>query len=716
MKQSLKAEVNKFTKGIITEASVLAFPADASLDEENFVLTPTGIRKRRLGMQYEGVYSNNFTSGSLRDRFLWKSPNKGSSKTFVVIAYHNSLLFYDNSYPVLTDGFIQELDTSSLGTSFGSSWRGSSDTKLSSVDGRLIVVRGSGNIGVVEYDGTTFSLTTGRLLVRDQWGVEEATDSDPSIRPSTLTAAHCYNLQNQTWGIPRRGAGTTTEDPVTIFHTEYTSEYPSNSDVVWSALQYAPVDVATQPYERVYPKLFKESFNGGIAAAKGYFIIDLLDRGTSREASYLANVAKYPTFTSFASISVVDDISTGGPSLIASMSGRVFYSGFFGDTTSGDKRSPTLNNCVVFSQVIKSRDDAFKCYQEGDPTSRENADIVDTDGGFIKIAETNVIRAIATYRDSLVVFGDQGIWRISGGGEYGFTASNYKADKISDKVIASPDALVSLGGDIMFWGMDGIYMITKNQLAETVVNNISISTIQSLYSSLSEATLYGAVGNYCPYDKIVRWLYTVGDSAYELCFNVAFSAFTKNRIYGVSAGKQPASLFTRNELSAPTYIFVEDNYSEGVLIGKRFRFAKTSSTDFLDFTTDAFAFLQTGHQTASDSSVDKQIPYLVMHFTRTEEGVDVEGVPLKQSSCMTRCKWAWADSSVSNKWSRVFQAYKERKPLFSDEDYESGFQIITSKSKLRGRGKAFSLYFETEPGKDCQPVGWSLTVNGNANT
>lgn len=50
-RQRAKVEVNRFTAGLITEASPLTFPDNASLDEVNFVLNRDGSRNRRLGMR-----------------------------------------------------------------------------------------------------------------------------------------------------------------------------------------------------------------------------------------------------------------------------------------------------------------------------------------------------------------------------------------------------------------------------------------------------------------------------------------------------------------------------------------------------------------------------------------------------------------------------------------------------------------------------------------
>jgi hypothetical protein len=81
---------------------------------------------------------------------------------------------------------------------------------------------------------------------------------------------------------------------------------------------------------------------------------------------------------------------------------------------------------------------------------------------------------------------------------------------------------------------------------------------------------------------------------------------------------------------------------------------------------------------------------------------------------MIRSQWNWATSIISNKWSPSFQAYRYNKALFIDEDYENGFEVVTTKSKLRGRGRAVSIYFATEPYKDCRILGWNMSLTGNS--
>lgn len=97
----------------------------------------------------------------------------------------------------------------------------------------------------------------------------------------------------------------------------------------------------------------------------------------------------------------------------------------------------------------------------------------------------------------------------------------------------------------------------------------------------------------------------------------------------------------------------------------------------------------------------------------------------KRSSCKVRSQWNWTNSVAAGKWSPFFQAYRLRMgPVVmsrsngneTDEVVElyTQYDVVTSKNKLRGRGRALSVHIETEPGKDCHILGWNLSLTGNS--
>ena len=107
-----------------------------------------------------------------------------------------------------------------------------------------------------------------------------------------------------------------------------------------------------------------------------------------------------------------------------------------------------------------------------------------------------------------------------------------------------------------------------------------------------------------------------------------------------------------------------------------------------------------------------------MHFNRSESGfveVDGELEAVNPSSCSITSRWDFANSSASGKWGRPFEAYRLPRnfiPQDVDDEFDYGYEVISSKTKLRGRGKSVSLKFETAPAKDCQIIGWGMPING----
>ena len=87
------------------------------------------------------------------------------------------------------------------------------------------------------------------------------------------------------------------------------------------------------------------------------------------------------------------------------------------------------------------------------------------------------------------------------------------------------------------------------------------------------------------------------------------------------------------------------------------------------------------------------------------------------SSCLVQSQWDFADSIASTKFGTAFQVYRPQRLTLTAGVYATEAvvdrKVITSKSKLRGRGKALSLLMSTEEGKDCHLYGWGLKVNLN---
>jgi hypothetical protein len=731
-KNGTRAEVNTFVKGLISEASPLNFPANASYDEVNFELHRDGSRSRRLGMDKEvgGALEACYTTPAEAltgqfNTFVWKSVGGNPLKEYLVVQIDDDLFFYDNKQPILsTSGWVH---SHTVSESYGRNY------SLVVVDGKLVIVSGAPIVEVLTYDAAsnTLTLDDDSLAVRDFWGVEDVgatAEIDPSFRPTgPITFAHAYNLLNQSWGIPRKDKTGTLVNPITQYATDLTV-LPSNSEEVWAGLQYQPVVGAADPYERLYTNLYEERIGSDRTVSKGYFIINPLLRGTSRYDAYQQNLLKYPLM-SYTLTSLPLDLTTFGATVATEFAGRVFYAGFNGVNSNGDKRTPVLSNYVMFSQLVKQQTDIYKCYQEGDPTSRDGNEIVDTDGGTIRIAGAQTIVALANMGSHLLVFAANGVWSVSGGSDYGFTATNYKVEKLSSYGCISSTSVVEAGGTIAFWSEDGIFSVGKNQYGSLTVSSLTEATIQTRYDSWTLAAKGSSKGFFNSVDKKISWIVKEGTRfsstivTKELTLDLSLGAFSENIISNSGSAVELFSGFITYSATSPVvkYLFIDKSVTNVITFG----FSEYKDASFRDWKfkdtvgVDAKAYLLTGAITAGDSAVAKQTPYLTMHFTNTERTTDAEGVPVEQSSCFIRTQWDWAVTADPNKWSSLKQAYRKRQVEFTipnDLSAYSGLLTTVSKSKLRGKGKAFSLYMETEPYKDCKILGWVVTLNGNANT
>lgn len=764
MPKQVKAEYNNFVKGLISEASPLNFPDNASLDEQNFELHRDGSRSRRLGMSIEpsGIeVTTLYAPYQILDQtpvtFQWTNAGGDQSLVILVVQLFNRLNFHSLSETPVSTNLLGSVILDLLLT----------NTKYSfdSIDGKLVVGSGSDNIAIITYDDGVFSFEYQRLLTRDLWGVEETTtpayENDDSYRGvPAIPDQHAYNLQNQSWGIPRRNSAGALVDPVSQYSTDL-GVAPSNSEKVWPGLQFQPVAVGQVPFERMYTNMYTDVLGADVVASKGYFVIDLMRRGNSRVQAFADNKIKYSQLAK-SSVTLLDDYTPGGPSVVCQFAGRVFYAGFSGEVIFGDKRSPNLSNYVFFSQLVKNQKDFNKCYQEGSPTSRENSDVVDTDGGFVRLSGVDVIIGMVNLFSHLIVIANNGVWAITGGSDFGFTPTNLKVDKLSSFGGISRNSIIEHFGRAFYWGPDGIYVIAKNQYGEFSVNNITETTIQTTYQSIDNISKQNACGIFDSVNKKIRWVYKSGvmfsntSETKELIFDTVLNSFSINKIFStLNLDREVVSIiapipFEANGSTLDVFVNTSDVDSGGfdvvindinntsgnkqpkylVLISSPgglslgYSFSYYYDSTFRDWSlggpsdgVDAKAYLLTGDQTGGDSSVSKQVPYVTMHFTRTESGISSDDFsPLKQSGCLMRFRWDWSNSINSNKWSSPQQVYRYARPYLPvdiSDPYDNGFKLITTKNKIRGRGKAFSMYLETEPLKDCKVVGWNISGFAN---
>lgn len=719
---------NVFVKGLITEASALTYPENATIAEDNCLLSRKGNRSRRLGINRE--YGGSLTSVAMFqtgfdnlaiNEFRWESVANVAGLDYLVVQIGLRLYFFDLQVdqPVSSGDTGLNLDLTAYVRS-GATAPESEIVQMASGKGLLFVVGPHLEPVMVEYNRDTNVLTASRVYIqiRDFKGLDDGLANDQE--PTTLSNPHLYNLLNQGWYDPANtGAGASvtyynffgeqstyiapTYSVITAYHT-HSGRYPPNSKQWWTA------KTSSGNFD---PQLLEKLYTGSARAPRGHFIVDAfnIDRGAVSGVSGLDVESTYER-----------------PVTVSFFGGRVWYA---------------TNSTVYFSQVLDDKRRAGMCYQEADPTAEDISDLIGTDGGVIPIPEMAKAVRLVPAGAGILVFATNGIWSITGTSS-GFTATDISVSKVSPIGTDSPQSIVEAEGQFYWWSKIGVMGMNQNVGIYGPIEgsyqrtNISESTIQTLYNSILPNSKRYAKGVFDSSTNTIQWLYSSSSGArhrYDKILNLdlTLQAFYPFTISSSVAQNTPwvvgvfATSFINDlqlaydglpELTFVKYMTVTPNAPE-----YRIAFASFNDTTFQDWGTQAYtSYIETGYELLQDAMRDKQATWVYTYFRRTEELFVLSGSEYTmnhQSSCHFQAKWDWSDSPVSNRWSNKEQAYKYQTVPVVDENnltVDNGYAVIVSKHKVRGSGKSIQFRFEcSEPNRDFDLLGWSTNYTGNTN-
>ena len=732
-----------FTKGLITEASPLTFPENASIDEQNFVLNRNGSRSRRLGLDYEGGYSltsTGFSSAAIQTGkqsfHKWDMPGGDTTVAIGIIRILNKLWFID----LLTNAPRSNLLNG--GSAITLSGLGDAEIETATINNKLIIVSEDLTYPVLlSYNSTTDTVTqtTITVEVRDIWGVDDGLLVNH--RPTTLSDEHKYNLRNQGWSPTIQT--TTGADAIDRTFTQL-GQYPANSDTWVTGKITNP---SSGDFEKFDADTMEKNSTSNYQVAKGSYIIDAFNRGAERESN--SGITGLPV-----------DQETGAFSTVASYAGRIFYSGVNSTISGGDAKSPNFSGYVFFTTVVTGDDKLGVCYQEADPTDANINDLVTTDGGTIQIPEATQIVKIVSSQASLLVFADNGVWEVYGD-TGGFIATSFQTSKVSTNGVKNAKSIVNVNGNFVYWSKAGIYLLSPDPASGRFsAKSLSLTTIQSLFLDIPTVGKNFCKGFYDEKENRVRWLYNDSDTyttsnyinkyTKELVLDLTLEAFYLNsfsslasnspyiadyiEIPGYAVASEDANVLVGTDevivTSADKVIITQDvvasrstQFSYLTMIGTSFTISKFTNRKFTDWETagsgtgaDYSSYLVTGYELFGDIIRNKQIPYIFFYFNRTEDGFTTVGSTLEidnPSSCLVQAQWNWADSANSGKWGNQFQAYRLLRnyiPSGPADTFDYGDSVIVTKNKLRGSGKTISLKIQSEAGKDMQILGWGVSA------
>ncbi len=484
---------------------------------------------------------------------------------------------------------------------------------------------------------------------------------------------------------------------------------------------------------------------GNTPAPKGHFIMKAFDRD-------------YATVSGISSTALSDlrEQDETRPSTVCSAFGRIWYSGTADQATQGK---------VFFSQVAGDIVGFERCHQQNDPTSEDNPDVLDTDGGVIVIHNSGTIVSLVEAFSGVLALCANGVWLISGTEQIGFTATGYQVQKITDIGCISRDSVVFADGVVLYWSDAGVYAIAPGQQGIPVATSLSQSSIQSFYNAIPDALKRYAEGTYASREKIVYWMY--GDDVEKpfrkrnfLAYNTELGAFipyaqvqqqSLDAIYGttsypasfISRGYFVDSIFRDDVVDSSGVVVTESGgasvYTEFTLaaedqpslkilttvptdLGQVLQFSEFNNTTYKDYGTESYlSYVETGSITGGDLMRNKQAQYIVNHFRRTEDGYELDengNVALaNQSGCFIRSKWDWTSTSNAGKWSNSQQAYRLKHlyiPLSVNDPFDYAYDVVSTKLLLRGNGYAFRLRYESDADKAFKLLGFGMPVTAEA--
>lgn len=427
------------------------------------------------------------------------------------------------------------------------------------------------------------------------------------------------------------------------------------------------------------------------------------------------------------------------PKVCAFFAGRVWYAG----VESGQK-----NGWVLFSQVATDLDKFAKCYQEGDPTSEVFSDIKDDDGGLIPIPDAGEILELKALGPSMVVFATNGVWQIIGG-DNGFKATSYSVQKITNAGCQGAKTVIEAEDILFYWSNNGIYSLQIDQTGLAKADNLTELTIKSFYQEIPVAYRQYAQGSYSRTKKLIWWGYNNTGASYQknrvICFDVRLGAWYVFALSGTAVF--PMAIGVTNETNVLTETFgvivgvdnVKVNADEVITdievnnsTAQEFKlltlaptgatfgltWSDQTNTSYQDWGVDAPAYMVTGYSMGSTGpSKMKTAGYVHAYMKKCPIVLNELGVPARDASVKMQTRWDFTDNATPNKWADEYEVYRLLRPYFSEPSttVETGYPLVITKNKVRGRGKALQIKWSSSPLKEMKLVGWSMNMVENTN-
>ncbi len=480
MPQSLtQRTVNTFIKGLITEASELTFPENASVDELNCSLGRDGTRRRRKAVTLEDnhVLSDVVVpEGALVQTLDWYNVAGQVNLEFLVVQVNNILYFYEKSTDPLSankySGSV-DLNTHSASNNLSPS---EERVQVTSLNGYLIVASPAINTFYLEFNTSTEAFTATSISFKERDFEWQGSDVDVTSlyfgEGTSVSNQRIYDTYNVGWVGPKGSAALNTYGSYIVYpaltHPWYSGK---NANGAFNKADWL------------------EIYTGSSLASNGHYVLDVFNKART---------------------GLTTEVETGRFRSVAAYAGRVFYAGIDSAKNGGK---------VYFSRLTERMSDVGNCYQVNDPTSEVLSDLLDTDGGVVRIPDAHNIRKLHVLGASLLVFAENGVWAVAGVDNV-FRATEYAITRISDVGLSNENSFVVADGIPIWWGKTGIYAVQQSENLNTpTAQNLSLSTIQTLWNNISNAKKAQVTVEYDKINQRVFWFYPDNDESVDYKYN-----------------------------------------------------------------------------------------------------------------------------------------------------------------------------------------------------
>jgi hypothetical protein len=703
--------VNTFIRGLVTEAGELTFPPDASVDELNCALRRDGTRERRLAVEFEDGFSLstfNVGTSALVSTGFWDNVGGINGLEYLVVQVGPKLYFYNKASAPFSSGEVAESINLLPFEATGTVGAAEAKCQFCSINGALVVASAGINTIYLRRDNDTGAITAEQIKFRTR-DFEWQGDFTTYTTEGANTPIRRYDTLNSGW--------------TTATLSTYGSQLPPLTHP-WFSGKDANDEFSKSEWEKIY--------GGSSLMGNGHFILDFFNKNRS-EASGVTGLPTAIERSRFKSV--------------VNFAGRVFYAGLESEKNSGR---------VLFSRIIEGFNELGECLQSNDPTSEFFNSLLDTDGGEIVIQEAVNIQRLHVFGSSILVFADNGIWQITGIDDV-FRATGYAVSKITRVGILSPESFVEAEGIPFWWSKNGIHTLSfDSDSGKAVEQNISISTIQRYWDEIPNSDKRQVIAEYDSVNKRIFWAYPKEDESLVnkynkfLILDIPLQAFypweisdqlnQTSYVVGVSFYSGYASDFADVNVVNGDGDNVETSVGEEVVVNRKVDLSLADSFIVLLvrdgvsgkltmalFSGDSFrdwgnanyeTFVEAGFEFFGDLFLKKTAPYVITYCRATEEGWqgnEITGYdPLKASSLFISTFWDFNKNPVTPPQ----QVYRLKPiPVANSanlSDFGNPSTVVTSRLKVRGKGRSMRIRFDAEAGKGFILLGYGVLGGINA--